>query len=200
MLEVAREADQSQPRGGAAKKARVTKSHRLSEVERSVESTSDREPAKAKRPVLVNHLASTPIITGEAHYKGMIPVDGIIVGHHGAKGGSLEIPRRSLAAPPLGPQLSGEFTFRDIVRINGHIAGTVHSEKGTLIVDSGAAVDADVDVAVALIKGIVNGDIVAQERVELSFGSKVCGTITTRSLTVEDGADFEGACSILVDS
>ena len=86
-----------------------------------------------------------------------------------------------------------------MVRVNGHIAGTVYSKKGTLIVDSSARVDADVDVAVAVIGGTVNGDIVAHERVELGSAARIRGNIWTRSISIKSGAIFEGVCRMIDD-
>jgi cytoskeletal protein CcmA (bactofilin family) len=99
----------------------------------------------------------------------------------------------------LHAELEGEFHFKDAVRVNGHIAGTVYSKAGTIIVDVEAQVDANVDVAVAVIGGTVRGDIVARERVELGPASKIYGNIRTRSIVIKDGAIFEGVCRMIDD-
>jgi cytoskeletal protein CcmA (bactofilin family) len=84
-----------------------------------------------------------------------------------------------------------------MVRVNGHIAGTVYSKKGTLIVDISARVDGNVDVAVAVIGGIVNGDIVAHQRVEIGPRGRIYGNIWTRSIEIKNGALFEGICTMI---
>jgi cytoskeletal protein CcmA (bactofilin family) len=114
-------------------------------------------------------------------------------------GGSVDVRQKIKPGRQSEPELSGELTFIDLVRINGHIAGSVYSQNGTLIVDSGAAVDATVKVGIAVIKGTVNGDIVAQQRVELAPGSKVNGNIWTRSIAIAVGAVFDGECNMLTD-
>ena len=86
-----------------------------------------------------------------------------------------------------------------MVRVYGHIAGTVHSETGTLLVDVSAIVNAHVDVAVALINGTVMGDIVAHQRVGLGSSAKVYGNIWTRSIEIKPGAIFEGICTMLTE-
>ncbi|MDQ1728290.1 MAG: hypothetical protein QOD33_415 [Pyrinomonadaceae bacterium] len=138
-----------------------------------------------------------PVITGEAHYKGLLPVDGVLLGQLGGNGGSLGIRQRSGSAFASQPELSGEINFRDLVRVNGHIAGTVYSQSGTLIVDSTATVEANVDVAVAVIGGTVRGDIVAHERIELGPAAKIYGNIWTRSIAIKDGALFDGVCTMM---
>jgi cytoskeletal protein CcmA (bactofilin family) len=95
------------------------------------------------------------------------------------------------------PELNGELSFKDMVRVNGHIAGSVSSKSGTLIVDTSAVVEADINVAVAVISGMVRGEIVARERVELGPASKIYGNIWTRSLVIKGGAIFEGVCRMI---
>ena len=43
----------------------------------------------------------------------------------------------------------------------------------------------------------VNGDIIASERLELGRTARVVGNIQTPRLLIEDGAIFEGGCSML---
>ena len=138
-----------------------------------------------------------PVITGEVHYKGMLPVDGVLVGQPGSNGGSLGVRQKSGSVFASQPELSGEINFREMVRVNGHIAGTVYSKQGTLIVDSTATVEANVEVAVAVIGGTVRGDIVAHERIELGPQAKIYGNIWTRSIAIKDGAVFDGVCTMM---
>lgn len=138
-----------------------------------------------------------PVITGEVHYTGILPIDGVLVGQLGSNGGSLGVRQKSGSVFASQPELSGEINFRDLVRVNGHIAGTVYSKSGTLIVDTTATVDANVEVAVAVIGGTVRGDIVAHERIELGPGAKIYGNIWTRSIAIKDGAFFDGVCTMI---
>jgi cytoskeletal protein CcmA (bactofilin family) len=142
--------------------------------------------------------AKLPVITGEAQYKGMLNLDGMVTGQLSANGGSLTIRQRSRSF--MGePEFSGEIVFRDMIRVNGHIAGDVCSQKGTMIVDISACVDGNISVGVAVISGIVNGDIVAHERVEIGPNAKIYGNIWTRSIEIKHGAIFEGVCTMLAD-
>lgn len=96
-----------------------------------------------------------------------------------------------------GTKLTGETHFQAMLRIDGHLTGTVASDTGTLIIGSSGQVDADISVASALINGTVNGDIVATERLELGRTARVMGNIQTPRLTIEDGAILEGGCSMI---
>jgi cytoskeletal protein CcmA (bactofilin family) len=158
-----------------------------------------------KRPIAArqtgfNFQPRVPVLQGEATYRGWLPVDGIVSGQLGASGNTLTIKQR----PKNGvvesiPELNGEISFKDMLRINGHVAGRVVSEKGTLIVDASAKLDACIDVAVAVISGTVNGDVVGHQRVEVGPGAIINGNISTRSLCMKPGAVFSGDCRILKD-
>ena len=96
-----------------------------------------------------------------------------------------------------GTVLTGETNFQAMLRVDGHLTGRVISDNGLLIIGTGGQVDADVLVSAATIGGTVNGDIVATEKVELGRTARVIGNIQTPRLMIEDGAIFEGSCSML---
>jgi len=96
-----------------------------------------------------------------------------------------------------GTMLTGEASFKGMLRVDGHLSGQVKSEGGTLIVGNNGQVDADIEVAVATIHGTVNGDIIASQRLELGRAAKVNGNIQTPSLVIEQGAVFEGSCRMV---
>lgn len=96
-----------------------------------------------------------------------------------------------------GTVLTGETNFQAMLRIDGHLTGRVSSENGTLIIGSTGRVDANIAVAAAVISGTVNGDVIASERLELGRTARVVGNIQSPRLVIEDGAIFEGGCSML---
>ncbi len=96
-----------------------------------------------------------------------------------------------------GTVLTGETSFLAMLRIDGHLTGSVSSKEGTLIVGSSGQVDANIKVAAAVINGIVNGDIIATEKLELGRTARVAGNVQTPRLVIEDGATLEGSCSML---
>jgi cytoskeletal protein CcmA (bactofilin family) len=175
------------------------------EVKRKPASPSQGAAATARAPVATapsteirDFQAKIPVITGEIHFKGILPVDGSLSGQIGL-GSSLNLKQRPSASFATQPELTGDITFKDMVRVNGHVAGTIYSRTGTLIVDANARVEANVDVAAAVIGGTVKGDIIARERVELGPASKIYGNIWTKSLVIKDGAIFEGVCRMIAE-
>lgn len=96
-----------------------------------------------------------------------------------------------------GTVVTGEANFKAMMRVDGHLSGRVSSSSGTLIVGANGKVDANIEVAVAVIHGTINGDIIATQRLELGRAAKVHGNIQTPSLIIEQGAIFEGTCKML---
>lgn len=96
-----------------------------------------------------------------------------------------------------GTVLTGETNFQAMLRVDGHLTGRVTSADGTLVVGSTGQVDANIMVAAAIIGGTVNGDIIATEKLELGRTARVVGNVQTPRLLIEDGAIFEGNCTML---
>lgn len=96
-----------------------------------------------------------------------------------------------------GTTLTGETQFHAMLRVDGHLIGTVSSESGTLIIGTNGQVDANIAVAAAMINGTVNGDIYASEKLQLGRTARVMGNIHSPRLIVEEGAILEGSCSML---
>ncbi|MBL8123943.1 MAG: polymer-forming cytoskeletal protein [Pyrinomonadaceae bacterium] len=96
-----------------------------------------------------------------------------------------------------GTSLTGDTSFQMMLRVDGHLTGTVTSDGGTLIVGNNGQLDANVSVGVAQINGTINGDVAATERIQLGRTARVVGNIATPKLVIEDGAIFEGGCTML---
>ena len=96
-----------------------------------------------------------------------------------------------------GTVITGEASFKSMLRVDGRFSGRIMSAGGALIVGAGGQVDANIEVAVATIHGVVNGDIIASDRIELGRAAKLTGNIQTPSLMIEQGAIFEGSCKMM---
>ena len=96
-----------------------------------------------------------------------------------------------------GTTFTGETEFHAMLRVDGHLIGTVASEAGTLIIGTNGQVDANVSVAAAMINGTVNGDVVASEKLQLGRTARVMGNIQSPRLIIEEGAILEGSCNML---
>jgi cytoskeletal protein CcmA (bactofilin family) len=97
------------------------------------------------------------------------------------------------------PGSNCEVEFEGVLHFDGHSMGNIRSPGGALIVTKRGRVDADIDVGVAVISGVVEGNITATERVLLDSDALVKGQIYTRRLSVKPGAIFDGEC-VFIDA
>jgi cytoskeletal protein CcmA (bactofilin family) len=91
-----------------------------------------------------------------------------------------------------------EISFHGMLRVDGHLTGRVESDDGVLIVSSTGTVDAGIKVAVAVVDGIVRGDIYASERIEIGSRAQVIGDIQTPSLSLAEGGILDGNCHFMM--
>lgn len=90
-------------------------------------------------------------------------------------------------------EVTGDIVFADRLQIEGKVVGKLISENGTLIIGGTGRVEAEVDVSVCVVYGILNGNVDARSRVEIHKGSRVNGDLKTPVLIIEEGAVFNGA-------
>ena len=95
-----------------------------------------------------------------------------------------------------GCHFNGKLFCRGASRIGGRIEGEVVSE-GMLIIEEEAFVTADIRADEAIIQGTVEGKLTATSRVELSSTSRFEGDIFTPCLIINEGAQFNGRCTMI---
>ncbi len=93
---------------------------------------------------------------------------------------------------------AGTMRFTDSLKINGTLKGEIISE-GILYIEEGAVIDADIQVGSAVIAGVVNGNIIATDKLEIMTSGKVYGNIRTARLRIADGVVFKGKCEMIRD-
>ncbi len=86
-----------------------------------------------------------------------------------------------------GAKWQGTLTVDDSVRIDGTFSGEIRA-KGTVHVSEGAQVDAKVRAQFVVISGSFKGDMRADQRVDLLPHSRVSGELSTKVLSVQEGA------------
>ena len=90
-----------------------------------------------------------------------------------------------------GARLEGSLTFSGDARIGGVITGTIFSNS-EIIITEGAIVNADINADVVIVSGTVKGNIIALSRVDFLRPAQFEGTISSPSLSVEEGVIFHG--------
>jgi cytoskeletal protein CcmA (bactofilin family) len=103
------------------------------------------------------------------------------------------VPLRDSAVTILtsGCHFNGKLYCRGSSRIGGRIEGEIISE-GLLIIEEAAIITAEIQADEAIIQGTVKGKLKASGRVELAATSRFEGDISTPSLMVSEGAQFNG--------
>jgi cytoskeletal protein CcmA (bactofilin family) len=92
--------------------------------------------------------------------------------------------------------IEGTLTFKETIRIDGHISGKLISPEGTVIVGENAVLDADIQVGVAVIRGKINGRVEASKRIEIYAPAQVNGDIHAPTLSIDSGVFFNGNCKM----
>lgn len=96
-----------------------------------------------------------------------------------------------------GTRFEGKLSFDGTVRIDGSFVGEI-SSNDILIVGDGADVRAEIRVGTLIVQGgVVRGDIVARDLVEIHHPGQVHGNIVSPSLCIDKGVIFEGQCRMV---
>lgn len=97
-----------------------------------------------------------------------------------------------------GSAISGDIRGNGFVRIDGDIDGNFET-SGSVIIGEKARIHGNVTAKVAIIGGIVLGDVSAHDSVKLLSTSTVIGDIATCHLQVDDKVIIHGHCIALSD-
>jgi cytoskeletal protein CcmA (bactofilin family) len=90
-----------------------------------------------------------------------------------------------------GMKITGDLEVAGVVKIDGRIEGSVTGARQVLI-GRGGAVHGNVIAEEVVIGGVVDGAILAAERLELQETAMVSGDIETKSIIVLEGAQING--------
>ena len=85
----------------------------------------------------------------------------------------------------------GKLTFEGRVRIDGKFTGEIFSND-TLEIGPDAELEAEIDVALVIVAGRVNGNINARGRCDLRAPAVIVGNITSPIITMDEGVRFDG--------
>ncbi len=96
-------------------------------------------------------------------------------------------------------KIKGEMSFEQSARILGTFEGKIVA-KGDVQVGEGAVCRASVEATTVMVDGLIEGDVLARERVELTAKARVKGDLCAAALVVADGASFVGHCRVGPDA
>jgi len=94
-----------------------------------------------------------------------------------------------------GTTIEGKFACGENVRLDGTIHGEVKVEK-RFVMGDGSYVQGNIVALNAAIKGKIKGDIHVKEALHLMDTAIIEGNITAKTMVVDEGARYNGACRI----
>lgn len=87
--------------------------------------------------------------------------------------------------------IRGEITTEGTIRIDGRIEGRLH-RADTLIVGKTGVVTGDVEAREIIVAGTIEGNIVADTRVEIQATASVVGDIRSTAMMLHEGGSING--------
>jgi cytoskeletal protein CcmA (bactofilin family) len=94
-----------------------------------------------------------------------------------------------------GCRVSGQLSFQGPARIDGTVDGEIQCQD-TLTIGEGAEIRAKISGKVVIIRGKVEGNVTAKEKLELAAPARLIGNVDTPRLQVTEGVVFDGNCSM----
>jgi len=91
--------------------------------------------------------------------------------------------------------IDGTLNVKGALRVDGIVSGKIICSDCVTIGTTGK-VDAEIESDSAIVAGNMDGNIVATEKIELQANCHMDGDLRTKSLTIEEGAVFCGACNM----
>jgi cytoskeletal protein CcmA (bactofilin family) len=93
-----------------------------------------------------------------------------------------------------GARIAGTLSFRAPVKIEGEAEGDITGDE--IVIAEGAVVTAKITATRLIVAGRLSGEATAREKIELTASARVQCRLTTPSLVLSEGAQFEGDCKM----
>ena len=105
-----------------------------------------------------------------------------------------------MASCTIGPGITvdGRISVYDELSVHGTVEGNIALEAALTVEDDGKVV-ADIDAASVVVRGRLEGEVVADDAVQLVEGCHVTGNLRAPRIMIEEGARFEGNIDMDVD-
>ena len=102
----------------------------------------------------------------------------------------------------LGPdaKFKGDLSFDKGMRLQGQFEGKINSPGGRLHIAKEAKMTGEVEAGSVIVEGEVDGNLSANDRIELKSSARHKGDLTAAKLVVEEGAAFVGHVNVGPDS
>jgi cytoskeletal protein CcmA (bactofilin family) len=92
-------------------------------------------------------------------------------------------------------EIKGTLRFNDELTFDGKLEGDITSE-GILNLGDNAVIKGNLNVNSVVLRGKINGNVTAQERIEIKAKTELFGDIRSAKLAIEEGVTFEGKTEV----
>lgn len=97
----------------------------------------------------------------------------------------------------LGPdvEVKGNIRFSGEMSFDGKLDGEIHSD-GVLTLGESTVVNGNITVQSVVVRGKVNGNITAKDKIDIKGKAELFGDIRAAKLTIEEGVTFVGKTEV----
>jgi cytoskeletal protein CcmA (bactofilin family) len=92
-------------------------------------------------------------------------------------------------------EIKGNIKFTGELAFDGKLDGEVHTE-GTLNLGDSAVINGNITAQSVIVRGKVNGNITAKEKIEIKARAELFGDIRAAKLAIEEGVTFVGKTEV----
>jgi cytoskeletal protein CcmA (bactofilin family) len=92
-------------------------------------------------------------------------------------------------------EIHGTIKSSGPVRIDGKLDGELQC-GGDAVIGKSATIKGNLTVNSVTVEGMINGNIIAKDRIEMKSSARVTGDIRAKRLSVEDGVTFVGKSEV----
>lgn len=92
-------------------------------------------------------------------------------------------------------EIKGNLKFSGELAFDGKLEGEVHTD-GVLTLGDSAVITGNINAQSVIVRGKVNGNIVAKEKIEIKAKTELFGDIRATKLVVEEGVTFVGKTEV----
>lgn len=92
-------------------------------------------------------------------------------------------------------EIKGTLKFTGELTFEGKLEGEIHTD-GTLNLGDSAVINGNIDVQSVVVRGKVNGNITAKEKVDIKAKTELFGDVRAAKLAIEEGVTFVGKIDV----
>jgi len=92
-------------------------------------------------------------------------------------------------------ELKGTLKFSGEMTFDGKLDGDINSE-GSLQLGDNAVIKGNINVNTVVVRGKINGNVIAREKIEIKAKTEMFGDIRAPKLVIEEGVTFVGKSEV----